>query len=151
MCVCVRGRLTVAGTASVLLPLGGQQLGAMAAWTPSSASLRSSWTGAPTRGSPPSPPKCGREKKASQREILPGRPASSGGGNPQRHRPRAGSLARIPAPQQRAGRPLIGCQPGAGAGRHGTRPCWLPADWLLAGCGAGRGEAARYQAALGPW
>lgn len=98
---CWGGALTVAVTASVLLPLGGQQLGAMAemaAWTPSSASLRSSWTGAPTRGSPPSPPKCGREKKASQREILPGGPASSRGGNPQRHRPRAGGLARVPAP-----------------------------------------------------
>lgn len=62
-----------------------------------------------------------------------------------RGRPRAG-----PPPQQRAGRPLIGCRPGAGAGRHGTRPLWLPADWLPAGRGAGRSEAARYQAALGP-
>lgn len=60
-----------------------------------------------------------------------------------RWRPRAG-----PRPQ-RAGRPLIGCW--TGAGRGGTRPG--RAECPLIGCrlaGAGRGEAARYQAALRP-
>ena len=83
--------LTVAVKVSALLPLRGQQAEAleeMAAATSSSGSLKSSWTGAPIRGSTPSPPKCGREKKASQREILSRKPARSSGGNPQRHRPR---------------------------------------------------------------
>lgn len=122
-----RGGLTVAVTASVLLPLGGQQaeaMGQVAELTKSSGSLGSSWTGTPTRGSPPSPPKCGREKKASQREILSGKPASSCGGNPQRHLPRAGRLVAGGATALR-GRMLIGCRPGTGRG------------------------AARYQVALG--
>lgn len=100
-------------------------MGQMAELTTSSGSLGSSWTGTLTRGSPPSPPKCGREKKASQREILSGKPASSGGGNPQRHLPRAAHLVHSAPPALRW-RMLIGCRPGTGRG------------------------AARYQAALGP-
>lgn len=111
------GRLTVAVKASKLLPLRGQHAEALediAAATTSSGSLGSSWTWALTRGSTPSPPKCGREKKASQREILPRKPASSSGGNPQRHRPDGGLERRQPL------------------GPHVER-----ADWLAAGSGAG--------------
>lgn len=122
------GGLTVAVTASALRPLRGQQaeaLGDMAVATTSSGSGGSSWTWALTRGSTPSPPKCGREKKASQREILSRKPASSSGGNPQRHRPGVG-LERW-QPLGRTWRVLIGCRPG-GVGWGTAAPGAAPAS-----------------------
>lgn len=115
------GGLTVAITASVLLPLRGQKaeaLGETAAATTSSGSLGSSWTWALTRGSTPSPPKCGREKKASQREILPSKSASSSGGNP-REPSTAPSLTPASCasgPAALAWSALIGCRRVAGRG-----------------------------------
>ena len=118
-----KGGLTVAVTASVLLPLRSQQaeaLGEMAEATTSLGSLGSSWTWSLPRGSTPSPPKCGREKKASQREILPCKPASSSGGNPQQHRLRRRPSVQ-PARQASSGARWLAAG-GRRAGRGGTLP-----------------------------